>query len=74
MLSKAGKKKMLSKVGKEVVIKSIAQATPTYVMSIFKLPITLCQDMERMLYAYWWGHGMEKGKELSGHPGTAYVE
>jgi hypothetical protein len=31
---------------KEVFIKSVAQAIPTYVMGIFKLPATLCEEME----------------------------
>ena len=38
------KEKMLSKVGKEILIKAVALAIPTYTMSCFKLPDTLCDE------------------------------
>jgi hypothetical protein len=36
----------LSQAGKEILIKSVAQALPTYIyiMGVFKLPLTLCDD------------------------------
>jgi hypothetical protein len=34
---------------KEVPIKSMAQAIPTYVMGVFKLPATLCKEMTQMI-------------------------
>jgi hypothetical protein len=34
---------------KEVPIKSIAQAIPSYIMGVFKLPNTLCDEMEKMI-------------------------
>jgi hypothetical protein len=40
---------------KEVLIKSVTQAIPTYVMGIFKLPETLCEEMMRMIRYFWWG-------------------
>ena len=41
--------KLLSQVGREILIKVVAQALPTYVMSCFKLPIRLCQDIEALV-------------------------
>jgi hypothetical protein len=45
----------LSQAGREVMIKSILQSIPTYVMSIFLLPRTLTEDIEKMLNSFWWG-------------------
>ena len=50
----------LSQGGKEVLIKAVAQAIPTYVMGVFKLPAGLCDDLTRLVQNYWWG--AENGK------------
>jgi hypothetical protein len=42
---------------KEVLIKSVAQAIPTYVMGVFKLPATLCEEMEQLIRYFWGGGG-----------------
>ncbi|XP_019194754.1 PREDICTED: uncharacterized protein LOC109188565 [Ipomoea nil] len=49
-------KRLLTKAGKEVLLKSVAQAMPTYTMSIYLLPITLCASLERLMNRYWWGN------------------
>jgi hypothetical protein len=49
-----------SQAAKEVLIKSIAQAIPVYVMSVFKLPLGLCDELTKMIRRYWWG--AENGK------------
>jgi hypothetical protein len=41
--------KHLSKAGKEVLIKSVAQSIPAYCMSIFILLSTLGEEIQRMI-------------------------
>lgn len=50
---KGWKEKVLSTVGKEVLIKSVAQAIPTYVMGCFKLPEESCREIESILAKFW---------------------
>jgi hypothetical protein len=49
--------KCLSKAGREVMIKSVLQAIPSYVMSIFLLPATVITSIEKMMNSFWWGSG-----------------
>ena len=56
------KEKLLSKAGKEVLIKGVAQAVPTYTMSCFKLPDSLCHDLMGMIRNFWWGQKKEERK------------
>jgi len=45
---------------KEVLIKAVAQALPAYSMSVFKLPMGLCDDLTSIIREFWWG--VENGK------------
>lgn len=47
--------KLLSKAGKEIFIKALAQAIPTFFMSCFKIPISLIDEMNAMISRFWWG-------------------
>lgn len=46
--------KLLSKAGKEIMIKAVAQAIPTYPMSCFDLTKGLCEEISAMIGQYWW--------------------
>ncbi|XP_074292350.1 uncharacterized protein LOC141619219 [Silene latifolia] len=52
--------KLLSRAGKEVLIKAVANSLPTYVMSVFKLPANFCDELRSIVSRFWWNH--EEGK------------
>jgi hypothetical protein len=52
---KGWKEKNLSFAGRETLIKAVAQAIPTYIMSSFLIPIGVCEQLERMICRFWWG-------------------
>ncbi|KAL4280035.1 hypothetical protein GQ457_03G016680 [Hibiscus cannabinus] len=53
---------LLSFSGHEVLIKSIAQALPQYVMSCYLLPCSLVEEMSRSIRRFWWsGKGSIRG-------------
>jgi len=63
----------LSKAGREVMIKSVLQAIPYYVMSIFRLPNSLLDEVEKMMNAFWWGHGGTSNKGFVGTKSVSQV-
>ena len=46
---------MLSRAGKEVLIKAVIQAIPTYTMGVFLLPVKLCEELTVLCAKFWWG-------------------
>ncbi|XP_028062862.1 uncharacterized protein LOC114266180 [Camellia sinensis] len=56
------KEKYLSAAGREILIKSVAQSIPTYIMSCFQLPDMICEEIDSMVRNYWWGERESKRK------------
>jgi hypothetical protein len=52
---------------KEVLIKSIAKAIPTYVMGVFKLPAKLCEEITQLIRSFWWGKTVVSAKCTGSH-------
>jgi hypothetical protein len=46
---------LMTQAAKEVLIKSVAQALPVYLMGVFKLPYGLCDELTKMIRDFWWG-------------------
>ncbi|KAL5566188.1 hypothetical protein UlMin_029352 [Ulmus minor] len=54
------KSKLLSAGGREVLSKAVIQAIPSYAMNLFKLPISLINELHRLCAQFWWGGDSEK--------------
>ena len=57
------KEKYIFKAGREILIKTVAQAILTYIMGIFKIPKALCDTINSMSAKYWWGQTKD-GKKI----------
>ncbi|XP_024190213.1 uncharacterized protein LOC112194201 [Rosa chinensis] len=49
------KAKLLSSVGKEILIKAVVQTMPLYVMNCYLLPKGLCDDIHQLCASFFWG-------------------
>ena len=47
------KEKLLSQAGREILLKAVVQAIPTFAMSCFKLPVGLCKEIEMQIRKFW---------------------
>lgn len=52
--------RLLSQRRNEVFIKFVLQAIPTYVMTCFLFPKSLCGDFENIFARFWWQKGKRK--------------
>ncbi|KAA3477524.1 reverse transcriptase [Gossypium australe] len=48
-------KRLLSYGGKEIFIKSVLQAIPTYAFSVFLAPNTVLEEIQTLMKRAWWG-------------------
>ena len=67
------KEQLLSQTGCEVLLKVVIQAISTYAMSCFKLPITLCNDIEALIRKFQWGQRGNQKKIHQTKCGALYV-
>ena len=45
---------LLSWAGKEILIKAVAQFIPTYTISVFQIPVKLCDELDALCAKFWW--------------------
>ena len=53
---------MLSRAGKEVLIKAVPQSIPTYTMGVFLLLVKLCNELDALCARFWWGQTGDERK------------
>lgn len=53
--------KLLSRAGKENLLKSVVQALSSYAMSVFALLKLFCEELERMMNYFWSGRQLRSG-------------
>lgn len=56
--------KILTKAGKEILLKTVAQAIPNYAMSVFLLPLDMCKEMEKLMCKFWWRTNTKKNRSI----------
>lgn len=47
--------RFLSRAGKEILLKTMAQAIPTYYMGFFLISLSIYDELQKMMNSFWWG-------------------
>ena len=56
------KARLLSQAGRTTLISSMLQYLPLYTFSCFKVPDQVCNELDTIIRAFWWGHGQGEKK------------
>jgi hypothetical protein len=59
------KAKLLSQAARTTLIKTVTNAIPSYIMSLFLLPKSLCSAINTGIRKFWWGYPQDKKHCLS---------
>lgn len=59
--------KHVSRAGKEILVKQVAQTLPSYAMSVFLLPLDITRNIEKSLSKFWWNSAQNQNPKLSKH-------
>lgn len=54
------KENLISKAGKEILIKIVIQPLPQYATSIFKILVSICKSVEQKVANFWWKNSDSK--------------
>jgi hypothetical protein len=58
--------------GKEILLKAVKQAIPTYVMHVFNILRNICKGITDAISQFWWGDN-GNDKKMHWSPGGKYV-
>ncbi|XP_023879247.1 uncharacterized mitochondrial protein AtMg00310-like [Quercus suber] len=53
---------LLSRASKEILIKAVAQSIHTYTISVFQIPMKLCDELVALCAKFWWGKARNERK------------
>jgi hypothetical protein len=59
-VSRSSLERFLSCAGREVFLKTVIQAIPTYGMSCFKLTKKVCKTLMSIIAKYWWSSSLDR--------------
>ncbi|KAL8146376.1 hypothetical protein AgCh_004207 [Apium graveolens] len=57
--------KFISRGGKEILVKSIVQALPSYAMNVFLLPLEITRDIEKSISKFWWNSSQSSASKIN---------